>query len=549
MTERMPQIDGGANKPAKVPYRKFSKFCNHNAPGTPAHLTSARKLSVEQIKRREEIRNTKHRLRSILIQKLTAKFKGRVPKKKIVEYVDAFVSSKLKVTTDDLMNLERDIQSSLGQTGANGKWNEGQNGMKSENNGGSSENNANATGTNNQPESRGANGASNDLTLPKGHEWEALMTYQSVIGEDKDKEEFLREKQKKIELRKSLDKQVEEAKRLKKKEYDADREYYQNITKDVEAFNDENKEKYHQLVAHHELERKKFDDLMKEERERKEADRLAKLEAEERDLARIRDAINKEKKYRQDKKEEEHRIHQMILLENEENDRRRAKQKLKEIEENGIIMKAYAAKLDAEERAREAAFKKRMDKLEQFTKWADEEGPGAKQREEERKFEEMLLNEQLKKEERDRQAEVDKAQARQNRLKMIAVENTRQIQQKEDERNRERAADVQYASEKMADVELYKKERKDERLRDKEMKNRYGQSLNDQMIHRKNHIDNMNDDERHLNKDALNTITHDPHFQSRVFHRLRIGGSKDGSRPSTCASFGPNGRNRPTSFV
>jgi hypothetical protein len=60
-----------------VPERKDSKllFCSHNNPKLKTNTMSDRKKqSLENIKRREEIRATRSRLRGVLLQKLLQKF-------------------------------------------------------------------------------------------------------------------------------------------------------------------------------------------------------------------------------------------------------------------------------------------------------------------------------------------------------------------------------------------------------------------------------------------------------------------------------------------
>jgi hypothetical protein len=62
------------SKASHVPERKDSKQCHHTLP--PGHtlcLTDKKRASLLQIKKREELKAIRYRLRGILIQKLVQK--------------------------------------------------------------------------------------------------------------------------------------------------------------------------------------------------------------------------------------------------------------------------------------------------------------------------------------------------------------------------------------------------------------------------------------------------------------------------------------------
>jgi hypothetical protein len=74
-----------------------------------------------------------------------------------------------------------------------------------------------------------------------------------------------------------------------------------------------------------------------------------------------------------------------------------------------MLAELYSQRLDAEDKARRDAFAKRMEKIDIMAKWSDEGPLGKGRREEELKFEMMLLREQQAKEERDAKRELDDA--------------------------------------------------------------------------------------------------------------------------------------------
>lgn len=80
-----------------------------------------------------------------------------------------------------------------------------------------------------------------------------------------------------------------------------------------------------------------------------------------------------------------------------------------EKEENRRLAELYTQRLEAEDKARRDAFNKRMEKIDAMAKWSDEGPLGRGRREEEQRFELMLLREQQAKEARDAKRELDDA--------------------------------------------------------------------------------------------------------------------------------------------
>lgn len=78
-------------------------------------------------------------------------------------------------------------------------------------------------------------------------------------------------------------------------------------------------------------------------------------------------------------------------------------------EENRMLAELYTKRLEAEDKARRDAFAKRMERIDMMAKWSDEGPIGQGRREEELRFETMLLREQQAKEEREAKRELDDA--------------------------------------------------------------------------------------------------------------------------------------------
>lgn len=524
---RMPHINSGVASPSKVPFRKPSKFCQHNGPNAPTYMTKARKTCMEQIKKREEIRATRHKLKAILMQKLCKKFKN-VGRDQIEKCVNEFVTAKMDVTSEELINLENKIQGLLPSNHVSNKSTE-------------SINPANDETRNENPEKPETVNAIDPLYNPaiKDIEWDALQTLQNIKHEESQKKEWEKQREKKRQMRLLLDQQMKEASEIRRKIKQEDDDYFQHVTRNLEKFKLEEESNHKRIHDYQESERLRHKMYMEEERKRKEEELRKRQMEEQADLERIAKAMAYEQKLRQERKEEEARRHQAILKENEENNRRRALMRQKEIEENEEIMRQYAARLDAEAAAREAAFKKRMETLEKFAKWADDEGPGKAKREEERKFEELLLKEQQKKEEKDRQREIKEANDRLNRLRKMKEENLKQIEERTYQYKKEKESEHELSLKQQEETLKFKQQELEKQRQLKEQQKKQSKILKEQMTQRKQAWETMNDTERRLNSDDLRTLVSDNLLQSRVYHRLRLG-SAQGKRPSTAGAMRTN---------
>lgn len=431
--------------------------------------------------------------------------------------MDEFVTTRTNITSEDLLDLERAIQgfpSNL-RSGGNMSASDDARALVESRNGKDEV----------DPESV-------DICdrigapIPKGIEWDAIGAFTNIRLEDKEKNEAELRRKNKIDLRKFLDLQVEEANARRQEDRNENKTYGNNLKRQAELYELEKQANQRRIQEHHRHEKELFEQRLEEERKEKQAELLRRQQSEQAELDRIARALAVEQKQRQDKKEQEAEKHRQILKENEENNVRKALARQKDIEENERIRLEYAAKLDAEQRAREAAFQKRIENLEKFAKWADEEGPLRQQREEELKLEILLQNEQRAREQREKKREEEESAERSRRNRLMKSENLRQIEDRHAQREVDKANDSEYARLKMEDVGKYRKEVQDDRVSLKQKQKKYGITLINQIQAKKAENEAMNDNERKINKDSLNTIVHDPHFHSRVFHRLRIGSAR-----------------------
>lgn len=436
----------------------------------------------------------------------------------ISKHVDNFVATRLHITSEDLVNLERAIQ---------GLQPQGQNTNKDD-----STSAKNQESSNNKdevdPESSEIH---NQLrfTIPQGAEWNAISILKSIELEEKEKREQEQKRLNQQKMKEFLDKQVEEAHVRKMNERNDEIGYANEVRASTLKFEEEKRRKAKAVEDFHISEQIRFAKEMEEEKKKAQQDLLERQRIEQLELDRIAAIMQEERTVKQKKRAEEQRKNHLIIQENAENEKRKLLARQKEIEENEIIVKQYAAKLDLEARLREEAFQKRLSNLDRFAKWADEEGPLKHQREEEKKFEAMLLNEQLKRNEKEIEREKSDARKREERLRLIKMENKRQMDEKVQKHIDDKLADEQYARERKSDMDNFKNTQSQEFLSLKQKQANQRGALLKQMENRKTLHEDMNLNERQINADAIEKIVHDPHFHSRVCHRLRIG-SANGSR-------------------
>lgn len=515
-------------KACNVPERKHSKFCTHNGPNHPVYMTDKKKKHLERLKKKEEIRAAKNKLHCVLVQKLIQKFEQK-RKPIIVKHVDDFVSTKLHINAQDLLDLEaavrQDIPKKTPRNSARGPPPLNLNSVGPEV---ESELMSGGRQTGRGTCRCGCAGCVGErcaTPLPFGTEWEALQLFQSMDAARKAEEEEKRRLARQKSQREALEKQMKETQERRKAERQEDADFVKRVDEDVEKFREEAAASLKKRHERYERERLAWERQIAADREAREHEKEMLLKAERQELQRIAENIEREKQLLREKKEREAEMHRAIVKENEENERRREEARQREHEEDRRLAKEYADRLDAEERAREAAFQKRMETLEKFAKWADEGPAGKGKREEEQRFEELLLKEQLAKEQRDKEREERDIAAKVERDRLMAKQNLEIIEEKARIQEEERKKDVEYAEKYRREGEEHVRAIAERRRAELEKQKQYGAALLEQIETDGQPRETMNEIEKSLNKVELKTIKCDPLFHSRVHHRLRMRGS------------------------
>ena len=371
------------------------------------------------------------------------------------------------------------------------------------------------------------------LVLPKGHEWEALgmyQAYQAGIQEQTEKEE---QKRKQRELRAALDQQVRESKKLYQQQKNEEKEYLIHITNDLKKFNDEKQAQLEKENAKFARERQFWEKQIAEDNalHRKEKQKL--LREEQENLRLMQKKEDEEQRKIREKREREARIHQAILKENAKNKEMLQERIQREKEEDNRIMVEYARRLDAEEKRRQDAFQKRMDDVEKMVKIADEGPVGKGRRDQEKREEELLLKQQLAKEEADARRERDDLKAKMERDRLMAAENQRILAEQEKLRKEAQERDKRYSDHFKQLEEEYKNELKRQKQAAIDKHTRQRRALDEQLQIQRRIEEDMNAVERSINHTTINQIREDVSFQGRLQHRIRMARGRASSRPNT----------------
>lgn len=360
---------------------------------------------------------------------------------------------------------------------------------------------------------------------PKGSEWQVLQAYQQVINEAKEKQEKELIRNKKLKFKEALDQQIKAAKEIQSKQKQEERLFSDFVNEDVKQFwsqeqqkKEQNKEKF---ALELNLRKQQIDEHQKKLRQDKEALRRQ----EEIALEEARVKITQEQEVSRQKKMRELDMRAIIEKYNEENERRKAAQKIEDMKEDNRLMREYAERLDREEFERENAFKNRMAVLEKIaTKYA-EEGAGKIQREVQAKQELLLLREQQRKEAADLQKEKQKDEERRQRIRQAIDENEKQIFQQRQLDELNRVKDAEIARQYRADGDAHKRQVAEKKKEVKEKQLEYREVLYGQMRERASadtKLTAMVDREKKFNMDVLRRVGEDPEVLSKVAQKVGI---------------------------
>lgn len=224
------------------------------------------------------------------------------------------------------------------------------------------------------------------------------------------------------------------------------------------------------------------------------------------------------------KKQEEFQKHQERLLENQKKLEQKELEKKRNQEENRRYAQEYNDRIEKEERERQALLQKRLDNIEKYVQWIDEGPVGQQKRLEEKMEEERITKYQEMKELQDKENEENKIRKQKEKQKLMNLENEQMLREKEEKKKKEKAEDYE---EKLRVKELVEKNRDAVlKRREAEMQEqmKYNKVLTQQIYDKqlRGYYEDMNGIERALNKDDLTTIKCDPTFHSKVYSRLKM---------------------------
>jgi len=448
----------------------------------------------------------------------------------ITFFVEEFLTSHGDVNKDDIAKLEREIAStldmkaksrpttSLDQTGpTNGNSNGTRNGSRGDDK---------VTTVNTFKDPASASNAAGELSRPpSGKEWEVINSYQLLRGEEKERQEREAAYLKKVNFRKSLDDHLRVAHTIQRGDNESDKDYADRIANDIQKYHVEEKTKFDRIKKKNHDESDLRMQQIKEKERRAAQERAEALEQDKRNqdlnLQKQREEAEKVARIRREKLENQERI----LKENLENERLREVAKQKDAELDQRQMQEYAAKLDREAIERENAFKMRMEKSANNGQKFATEGAGKAQRDAQIREEQLLIREQLRKEENDIAKELKKKEDQRIRTHMQLVENERQMEKKKRESVEQNKSDITFAVAARSEAQAFQdSERERQRLR-LIKQNEYRAMLDAQVAEQKRRTvrnGGMAVVEKEINMPTLRYAVEDPEMLSRVMHRMRL---------------------------
>jgi hypothetical protein len=272
-----------------------------------------------------------------------------------------------------------------------------------------------------------------------------------IKGEEKERQEREAARKKKEDFRRSLDQHMEVAHKIKAGDNTNDQGYANNIAKDIVQYNSDERAKFERIKQKNHEEAELRMQQIKEKAAKAAAEKQAAYDQDMRNqqmnMEKQREEQEKVARIRREKLENQERI----KLENMENERLRALAKQAEAELDQRQMQEYAMKLDREAVEREHAFQHRMELMGKNGQKFATEGAGKAAKDMEIRTEQLLIKEQLRKEESDLAKELKKKEEQRRRTYLQLKENESQIEKKK----REAAEQVPYKKPSLYSVELF----------------------------------------------------------------------------------------------
>lgn len=503
----------GPISPSKVPFRERDVRTRS--------VVGQKRDQLVNILEREKTKAKRDRIGHVLIQKLIDKF-GSKNKPIISFFVDEFLNSNDKITSEDINALEKEVVNAI-----------------SAKNTSTFQTSNTATNESELPKDQNNSSEQNRAKTPApppGTEWVAIMTYNNIIAEEKEKKEKEKLRNDKLAFKKNLEDHIRKSKELRGSDKFEDKNYAEYVKSDVEKYHVEEQKKQAAIKKkyHDELELQKLQ--IKDHQRRLEAEREELRIMEEHNLQLARDALERENQKVLNIKKREQDNQKIVSQENEENKKHREIQKKVDADEDQRLMREYAAKLDREAWEREHMFQKKMEEMAKHGSKFENEGAGKVMREERLREEQLLLKEQKRKEEDDKAKELKKKEDSRIRMQLAMMENQRQIIEKKKAADKDKEADMALSEKYRNDSENYKKDLDDYYRNQKEKRLNYREVLYKQMDEGQKldkNLTGISAKEKELNKSILEKVTNDPLVMSRVMHRVRLNKPSTAGAPSS----------------
>ncbi|CAD7943808.1 unnamed protein product [Amoebophrya sp. A25] len=312
-------------------------------------MTDKRKEKLLALQKREQMKD-------VLIERFKARVNGgpgisAKTKKQNEEIVKSEVESFLNsasITETNLKKLDKKIRSRTGSSAADEDSRKGSNVSGVE-----AYSNLQATMKLGSAVSGSGVGGAEKEESSLVADWRVLDDY-ALFLEGKSQLDFrLRKVESGAKVRSALGKQVKELKDMKQGDKDADRRWYARALADVELYEKEERDKANEMKRLAMLEKQMRDEqLLDEDRQRQEQKKIDALE-DRLTKKRVQDEIQREEE-KMNKIRQQQKDHQAnVQAENVKDQERRRVEKLRQVEQDKLLMERYNAAADEVERKRQ----------------------------------------------------------------------------------------------------------------------------------------------------------------------------------------------------
>jgi len=267
---------------------------------------------------------------------------------------------------------------------------------------------------------------------------------------------------------------------------------------------------------------------MLERDQQRQKEKQDRINQELKEIEEARRIAEEDEKIRQERKENYKRNYERILEECEKAKELKAEEARKEREYEQVVMKQYADRLDAEDRRRSLAFKKRVDTLAAIGKEYESKGAGAREREENKKREDMIAAAIAIRNQEEEEKERAKRE-RQQRQALEALETNRKIMEsKEAARLHSREEGIRLKNEikvqveeaKQSEIEAQRRRRQQMDVTRHRLEEQMAEQLPNKRGYRKTGQDLSEEEQAAVDKSLLKKVVEDPEFYRKVVEKI-----------------------------